>query len=558
VELANMANLTFLYLDANKLTGNISTIYPVLNHVIETNYGFVDIGYNGLYSNDPAVRNWLNAFITGWEKTQTIAPANLSASTISSSSVWLTWDPIKYTSGTGGYMIYYSTTPGGPRVYAGLTSGKAAFNYEVKGLQPGTTYYFVLRTRTEPSVNNINLLTSDPGQEVSAATFPVSPGHDESPFGSLDLPVQGGAPLSGSIAVSGWALDDTGVDSVKIYCFAGNDNKEIYIGDAVFVEGARPDVQQAYPGYPGNHRAGWGYMMLTHFLPDGGNGTYIVRAIAADGDGNQTTLGIKTIVCDNANAVKPFGAVDTPEQGGTVQGNNFVNFGWVLTPQPNTIPPDGSTITVWVDGVALGHPVYNQYREDIAGLFPGYNNSNGAVGYFYLNTTACANGVHTIQWTAADDAGNTDGIGSRYFTIQNVGESRAQGARSMAQNEMRRGGTIPVDFSSPVRIKKGFNRNIEPQTLYPGENGAIHIEIGVLERIEIHLFEPGRSPVNITPLPIGSTFDRQRGVFYWQPGPGFIGEYRFVFAETGKDGMINKKDIVVNIVPVDSILKKHE
>ena len=30
-------------------------------------------------------------------------------------------------------------------------------------------------------------------------------------------------------------------------------------------------------------------------------------------------------------------------------------------------------------------------------------------------------------------------------------------------------------------------------------------------------------------LPIGSTLDKENGIFYWQPGPGFIGEYRFVF-----------------------------
>jgi hypothetical protein len=72
-----------------------------------------------------------------------------------------------------------------------------------------------------------------------------------------------------------------------------------------------------------------------------------------------------------------------------------------------------------VDGVDLGHPVYNIYRPDIAGLFPSYANSNGAVGYFILDTTTYENGVHTLQWVVTDSAGNTDGIGSRYFVIQN-------------------------------------------------------------------------------------------------------------------------------------------
>jgi hypothetical protein len=59
-------------------------------------------------------------------------------------------------------------------------------------------------------------------------------------------------------------------------------------------------------------------------------------------------------------------------------------------------------------------------------LFPGYANSSGAAGYFYLDTRAYKNGVHTIQWVATDDAGNTDGIGSRYFTIQNTGSDASE------------------------------------------------------------------------------------------------------------------------------------
>ncbi len=237
------------------------------------------------------------------------------------------------------------------------------------------------------------------------------------PFGSFDTPIEGSTVRS-SVPVTGWALDDVGVESVKIY--RGENGSLVYIGDAVFVEGARPDVESQYPDYPNNSRAGWGYMLLTYFLPNGGNGTYTLHAKATDVEGNEVTLGTKTFTCDNANAVKPFGGIDTPIQGGEASGGSYVVFGWALTPQPNTIPTDGSTLMVWVDGVPLGKPIYNQYREDIASLFPGYSNSNGAGWYFDFDTTAYENGVHTIYLTATDDAGNTDGFGSRFFTIQNA------------------------------------------------------------------------------------------------------------------------------------------
>ena len=83
-----------------------------------------------------------------------------------------------------------------------------------------------------------------------------------------------------------------------------------------------------------NTRAGWGFMVLTNMLPNQGNGTYLFYMHAQDRDGNTTLLGTRTITCANASATKPFGAIDTPTQGGTASGASFVNFGWALTPQP--------------------------------------------------------------------------------------------------------------------------------------------------------------------------------------------------------------------------------
>ncbi len=137
--------------------------------------------------------------------------------------------------------------------------------------------------------------------------------------------------------------------------------------------------------------------MLTNMLPNQGNGTFNLFAYADDVEGHRTLLGTKTITCDNAHATKPFGAIDTPTQGGTVSGSAYVNFGWALTPTPNTVPFDGSTVMVYIDGVPVGHPTYNQFRSDIATLFPGRTNSGGAVGFFTIDTTTLSNGVHTIR-----------------------------------------------------------------------------------------------------------------------------------------------------------------
>ncbi|MCP5050673.1 MAG: hypothetical protein GY940_26150, partial [bacterium] len=382
------------------------------------------------------------------------------------------------------------------------------------------------------------------------------------PFGSFDSPLPGSTVMS-SIPVTGWALDDIQVAWVKIY--RGDGSEHVFIGDAVFVEGARPDVELAYPDYPRCYKAGWGYMLLTNFLPNGGNGTFTLHAKAMDVEGNETLLGSKTITCDNANAVKPFGAIDTPEAGGIASGNQYVNFGWVLTPQPNKIAVDGSTIDVWVNGVKLGHPVYNRYRSDIAALFPGYANSNGAVGYFYIDTTGYGNGVHTIQWTATDNAGNTDGIGSRFFTVSNTnGDSQTgdgkqnAGPRTGGPGQLTGPGEFVLDASTPVGVLKGFKKDAqagEPQLLYPDENGNITVEIKELEMIEFHLGTGGGTSGwmkvgdRFKALPVGSFIVPGKDVFRWMTGPGFMGQYHLVF--TGSDGFGNRmgKHIIINIVP---------
>jgi hypothetical protein len=230
--------------------------------------------------------------------------------------------------------------------------------------------------------------------------------------------------------VTGWSLDSIEVTSVGIWREPVRNeptasNGLVFIGNATFVEDSRPDVLATYPSAPLNYRGGWGYMLLTNFLPNSGgaagpgNGSYNLHAIAVNKSGGTIDLGTRTVTVDNAQASKPFGTIDTPAQGATISGNAYVNFGWALTQSGYNIPVDGSTITVMVDGVGMGHPTYNQYRSDIATFFPGLANSNGAVGFFYLDTTKLTNGVHTISWVVYDNQGRGDGIGSRYFTVEN-------------------------------------------------------------------------------------------------------------------------------------------
>ncbi|MCP4151612.1 MAG: hypothetical protein GY757_27965 [bacterium] len=423
------------------------------------------------------------------------------------------------------------------------------------GLAPGT----YSGTATFTAANTVNS-----PQRVRVLLTVKESGETAAPFGVFSTPGNE-SNVNSSIPVTGWALDDFGVETVKIYREAGQGLA--YIGDAQLVKGARPDVETAYPDYPIASKAGWGYMLLTNFLP-GGDGTFVLHAVAVDVEGNSSDLGTKTIYVDNGSAVKPFGALDTPQQGETISGSAYDNFGWALTPQPNTIPFDGSTLNVWIDGVEAGQPQYNRYREDIAQLLPGYNNSNGAMGQFTLDTTLYENGVHTIAWSVADDAGNVDGIGSRYFSIRNSSSDSA-GSYGMASTKKKGNRFGPKPFvktalqpksckkgvdvqagqqtakpaasQKGITVKTGSRHGDKGQKIVPGKDGKWLIKIGELERLEIDFHKKAGigNPLKgflmvgkkYRPLPIGSTLDVEQGIFYWQPGPGFVGKYRFLFMD---------------------------
>jgi hypothetical protein len=435
---------------------------------------------------------------------------------VTDNASWLSCSPA---SGSGDGIVTLSVSP------AGLTAGSYT----------GTVTVSSANATNSPRTAAVYLTVKGAGQ-------------DQPPFGAFSIPLNG-ANVSSSFAVSGWVLDDVQVLNVKVY------NNGSYVGDAVLVEGARPDIVSTYPSYPMNYQAGWGYMLLSYFLPNGGNGTYTLSAVATDIAGQSVTLGSSVVYCNNAAAVKPFGAIDLPEQGGSASGSSYRNSGWVLTPMPNTVPTNGSTIDVYVNGVLLGNPTYNVYRSDIAALFPGYANSNGAHAYFDFDTTTYDNGVHDIYWIATDNASNADGIGSRYFSIQNTG------SRSKSSWVPGLGGNGKGDLSrladalrhpdfSPVGVVKGFNRNTEPVGKHPDENGIVKVDINTLGRTEIHL-EPGSWTGyhmvgdQLRPLPVGSTLDAEGGVFYWHAGPGFLGKYQLVFVDE-KENRVRRIDVTIS------------
>lgn len=330
-----------------------------------------------------------------------------------------------------------------------VTPAGTAATWTATASQPWVTLFPSTGTGTRSVLVGINPLTAPSGGNTTATvTFAANNGLTDPvtvavsvvvtaastmpspPIGSFDTPTDGST-VSGSIAVTGWAIDDVDVARIELWRdahptdpvtarFTGTDGRAgtIFIGTATFVEGARPDIEGLSPNAPRNYRAGWGYIMLTRGLVWDRQGPFKLHAFAFDAEGNMTALGAKTITIDNAASLKPFGAIDTPGQGDTVSGT-INSFGWVLAAGGGTI--SRQNVQVFIDNVFVGNPGGLSRRADIDAAFEplGFDTSQ-ANRVLAIDTTKFTNGVHTIGWLVTDSHGRTDGVGSRFIRIQNT------------------------------------------------------------------------------------------------------------------------------------------
>lgn len=368
------------------------------------------------------------------------------------------------------------------------------------------------------TVTATNVTSASATQTIPIRVTLGLPTADTVPIGQVDTPAQGTGSVQGSLGITGWVVDDRGVAAVKIYrdCLPfeaaqspspcanvidngrGTTTSVVFMGDANFVSGARPDIETLFPALPATNSAGWGFLVLTQMLPNavaqlpnGGEGTFVIRVFAVDTSGKQTMLGRSfvpanpggndptTISLVNVSqaTVKPFGAIDTPAQGATVSGV-VNNFGWALTPDADTsigsgdisISQNGAS-TVFLNaaptyaGNPLGQITFNFCRgtvgnpvpagaycdDDVSSIFGNptpqasftprtsnptrYRNldaGRGPIGLYSLDTRTVANGVYQLQWSVLDNIGRAEGIGSRFITVLNSGGDAFTGARPSA------------------------------------------------------------------------------------------------------------------------------
>ncbi len=220
----------------------------------------------------------------------------------------------------------------------------------------------------------------------------------------IDSPTAGAA-LTGTVTITGWAIDNTvapgtAISSVQVLVDGAS------MGNASYGV-SRPDVCSVYPGRPGCPNVGYAFSLNTAALSFGSH-TITVVATDTDFSPDSGSASVQVQV-----GTPPTVFIDTPT-GGAVVGGIINVTGWALDEGAGGTAISG--VQVSVDGAAAGNATYGVPRPDVCNAFPGRPNCPN-VGYtFALNTGTYAAGTHTITVTATDSDGQPES-GSANTTI---------------------------------------------------------------------------------------------------------------------------------------------
>jgi hypothetical protein len=133
--------------------------------------------------------------------------------------------------------------------------------------------------------------------------------------------------------------------------------------------------------------------------------------------------------------------------------------------------------------------------------------------------------------------GRVEGIGSRNFIVLNGGGAPAPAPAMTVADWLARPATPFGDAGTLGAMERTSTRlshrtGVDPASLLRPVNGTIGVE--QLGRIEVQLGTAVSggylvSGSTLHELPLGSSLDAKRGVFYWAPILGYLGTYDFVF-----------------------------
>lgn len=143
-------------------------------------------------------------------------------------------------------------------------------------------------------------------------------------FAAVAVPVQAAAPFGvfeglpvgenaggGILPLTGWALDDDGIERVEVYVNG-------VIAGLADIHQNRPDVELAFPGYPDSARGGFGFLLdSSRYLND----LYTINARVTSNSGEQTWLDGRQIqILNTTHNLAPFGQITFPNASSELYG----------------------------------------------------------------------------------------------------------------------------------------------------------------------------------------------------------------------------------------------
>jgi hypothetical protein len=127
--------------------------------------------------------------------------------------------------------------------------------------------------------------------------------------------------------------------------------------------------------------------------------------------------------------------------------------------------------------------------------------------------------MHTIAWSVTDSGGYAEGIGSRYFHVNNSGVQQAPRTKKVQETR--------ASARDGVWVRTGWNPDAPLQLVEGSEIDVNHggrMELHLPAGVESVLFDGSAA------LPLGATF--RDGVFYWQLEPAYSSQYELRFLDS--------------------------
>jgi Big-like domain-containing protein len=224
----------------------------------------------------------------------------------------------------------------------------------------------------------------------------------------IDLPTPGSV-VSGTVTVSGWAIENASVVGKAIRSVQVKvDGKAV--SNATY-GGSRPDVCKVYPGRAGCPNVGFTYQLdTTKFTPGAHTITVLATATDPTQDAGSSTVTVTVTVAPTPPTVR----IDLPTPGSTVSGTVTVS-GWAID-NASVVGKAIRSVQVKVDGKAVGDTTYGVNRPDVCKLYPRRPGCPN-VGFTYqLDTTKFTQGPHMITVSATDTHPTPD-VGSSSVTV---------------------------------------------------------------------------------------------------------------------------------------------